>query len=95
MMVKQSIEHIEEYTASHSLTPNPSPKERGVISFKAPLHPLTPRQPKRPQNILRPSPSERGTGVRLRGKGVRLLLLSRFLLFVFFSSSTSAVSRPD
>ena len=30
MMVKQSIEHIEEYTASHSLTPNPSPKERGV-----------------------------------------------------------------
>ena len=72
--------------------PHPQPLSKGV---KAPLHPLTPRQPKRPQNILRPSPSERGTGVRLRGKGVRLLLLSRFLLFVFFSSSTSAVSRPD
>ena len=49
----------------NSLTPGPSPKERGVICFKTPLLPLTTRQPKRPQNILRPSPSERGKGVRL------------------------------
>ena len=29
MMVKQSIEHIEEYTASHSLTPNPLSEGEG------------------------------------------------------------------
>ena len=28
-MVKQSIEHIEEYTASHSLTPNPLSEGEG------------------------------------------------------------------